>query len=326
VIANALNLPNVFDSDRGDVKDAVSSLSDLATYFAEISTYLTAEAGVPVPAALLVGSMGPDTILGRGGSESLYAFAGHDSMLGLAGNDVLHGGSGREILNGGAGADFLDGGLDFDFASYADSPSGVFARLDAGSGAFGEAQGDTYSGNMLYGNDGVDQLTGGAGADVLDGGASFDFTRYDLAASGVVVRLDQGGGTAGDALWDTYVSVEGAVGSEHPDVIVGSAEGNYIFGIGGNDCIYGFGGYDEIYGGGGADAFVFRASDLAGGVSTIRDFSAAEEDAVFLEGVDPSTVSAYQSDGDVVIAAAGGGGIVLAGTTLAQLDGHLVFI
>jgi serralysin len=239
----------------------------------------------------------------------------------------------------------LDGGLDFDFASYADSPSGVFARLDAGSGAFGEAQGDTYSGvegligsnhadilvgnaegNMLYGSDGVDQLTGGAGADVLDGGASFDFTRYDLAASGVVVRLDQGGGTAGDALWDTYVSVEGAVGSEHPDVIVGSAEGNYIFGIGGNDCIYGFGGYDEIYGGGGADAFVFRASDLAGGVSTIRDFSAAEEDAVFLEGVDPSTVSAYQSDGDVVIAAAGGGGIVLAGTTLAQLDGHLVFI
>jgi hypothetical protein len=47
---------------------------------------------------------------------------------------------------------------------------------------------------------------------------------------------------------------------------------------------------------------------------------------VFLEGVDPSTVSAYGSGGDVVIAAAGGGGIILAGTALAQLEGHLVFI
>jgi hypothetical protein len=71
---------------------------------------------------------------------------------------------------------------------------------------------------------------------------------------------------------------------------------------------------------------VFPASDLASDVTTIQGFSAAEGNAVFLEGVDPSTVSAYQSDGDVVIAAAGGGGIVLAGTTLAQLDGHLVFI
>jgi Ca2+-binding RTX toxin-like protein len=159
----------------------------------------------------------------------------------------------------------------------------------------------------------VDQLTGGEGADVLDGGAGFDFARYDLALSGVVIRLDQGGGTAGDAL------------GEHAEVIVGSAEGNYIFGLGGSDWIYGFGGYDEIYGGAGADAFVFRPSDLASGVSTIRDFSAAEDDAVFLEGVDPSTVSAYQSGADVVIVAAGSGGVVLAGTTLAQLEGHLLF-
>jgi hypothetical protein len=284
----------------------------------------------------LIGSQQTDVLVGDGGGNILYGGGAGDYLYGQGGNDHLVGGS---------GGDFLDGGSGFDFASYETSASGIFARLDIGSGTFGDAQGDTYAGvegltgsdyadilvgnaegNIIYGKDGVDQLTGGAGADVLDGGAGFDFTRYDLASSGVIVRLDQGGGTAGDALFDTYVSIEGAVSSEHADVIVGSAEGNYIFGVGGNDWIYGFGGYDELYGGGGADAFVFRASDVAGGVSTIRDFSGAEEDAVFLEGVDPSTVSAYQSDADVVIAAAGGGGVVLAGTTLAQLEGHLVFV
>jgi Ca2+-binding RTX toxin-like protein len=237
-----------------------------------------------------------------------------------------------------------NGGTGIDHVSYATSPSGVFVRLDIGSGIFGDAQGDTYTsienlmgsnhadilvgnaqGNYIYGLDGVDQLTGGAGADVLDGGAGFDFTRYELAASGVVVRLDQGGGTAGDALGDTFISIEGAVGSEHADVLVGSAQGNYIFGLGGNDWIYGFGGYDELYGGAGGDAFVFRASDLTSGVATVRDFSAAEGDAVMLEGIDPAVVSPYQSGADVVIAAAGGGGVVLAGTTLAQLEGHLLF-
>jgi Ca2+-binding RTX toxin-like protein len=173
--------------------------------------------------------------------------------------------------------------------------------------------------------DGIDNLTGGAGADFLDGGAGFDFVRYGLATSGVVVRLDQGGGSAGEALGDTYVSIEGAIGSQYDDVLVGSAEGNYIFGLNGDDWIYGFGGYDEIYGSAGEDMFVFRASDLVGGVATIRDFDPAEDDAVMLEGVDSATISAYQSGADVVLAAPGGGGVVLANTTLAQLEGHLLF-
>jgi Ca2+-binding RTX toxin-like protein len=282
-------------------------------------------------------------------SPSLTGFTQSDidgirAIYGPAPVSFKVGPGGDDVLIGGPGAEHFDGGSGFDFASYVASPSGVFARLDLGVGAFGDAELDAYAsiegligseyadilvgnaeGNIIYGGDGVDQLTGGAGADVLDGQAGFDFTRYDLAGSGVIVRLDQGGGTAGDALWDTYVSIEGAVGSEHADVIVGSAQGNYFFGVGGNDWIYGFGGYDEIYGGGGADAFVFRPSDLSSGVSTVRDFSAAEGDAVFLEGVDPAGVSAYQSGADVVIAAVGGGGVVLAGTTLGQLEGHLLF-
>jgi Ca2+-binding RTX toxin-like protein len=158
--------------------------------------------------------------------------------------------------------------------------------------------------------------TGGAGADVLDGGAGFDFTRYDLAGAGVTVRLDFGVGLGGDAAGDTYMSIEGAVGSESNDVLVGTSSGNYLFGLGGNDTIYGFGGFDENYGGAGADTFTFRAADLPGGFATIRDYSAGEGDGLVFEGVAQGSLEVYQSGADAVIQLAGGvGGVDGIGTS-----------
>jgi uncharacterized protein YndB with AHSA1/START domain len=284
----------------------------------------------------LIGSQQTDVLVGDEGGNILYGGGAGDYLYGQGGNDYVVGGSGGDILDGGSG---------FDFASYETSAGGVFARLDIGSGTFGDAQGDTYSSiegligssfadilvgnagaNQIYGGDGVDQLTGGAAADLLDGGASFDFARYDLAGSGVVARLDLGVGLNGDAAGDTYVSIEGLVGSEHSDVLVGTSAGNYLFGIGGNDTLYGFGGYDEIYGGAGADTFAFRAVDLPGGFATIRDYSAVEGDGLVFEGVAAGSLEMYQSGADTVIQLAGGaGGVVVANTSLAQLDGHLFF-
>jgi Ca2+-binding RTX toxin-like protein len=255
------------------------------------------------------------------------------------------GGPGNDILYSGAGPDVFSGGAGLDYASYTNALHGVVARLDASGLNTGDAAGDTYAGiegligsafadilvgnagaNQILGGDGVDQLTGGAGADLLDGGASFDFTRHDLAGSGVTVRLDLGVGLAGDAAGDTYVSIEGLVGSEHADILVGTSAGNYLFGIGGNDTLYGFGGYDEIYGGAGADTFAFRAADLPGGFATIRDYGANEGDGIVFEGVAPGGLEINQSGADAVIQLAGGaGGIVVANTTVAQLDGHLFY-
>jgi Ca2+-binding RTX toxin-like protein len=104
-----------------------------------------------------------------------------------------------------------------------------------------------------------------------------------------------------------------------------ASEGNYLFGVGGNDTLYSFGGYDEIYGGAGADTFAFRAADLPGAFSTIRDYSAVEGDGIVFEGVAAGSLEIYQSGTDAVIQLPGGvGGVVVAGTTVAQLDGQPV--
>jgi Ca2+-binding RTX toxin-like protein len=171
--------------------------------------------------------------------------------------------------------------------------------------------------------DGVDQLTGGLGADLLDGEASFDFARYDLAGSGVAVRLDLGVGLVGEAAGDTYVGIEGVVGSEHTDILVGTRDGNYLFGVGGGDYLYGGGGFDELYGGSGADVFVF--TDVHGAFATIRDFSPEEGDVVlFGGGLSPFNFDMYETGGDTVMQLFdGSGGVVVAHTTIAQLEWHI---
>jgi Ca2+-binding RTX toxin-like protein len=278
-------------------------------------------------------------------ADQLYGGDGDDYLVGQGGSDILDGGRDNDYLEGGQGADTLIGGDGIDTAAYVNSSAGVFARLDTKTGTLGEAEGDTYSGienlvgsafadmlvgdagdNSISGVGGNDQLTGGAGADLLDGGAGFDFARYELAASGVVARLDAGKGFTGDAAGDTYISIEGLVGSEDADLLVGTSGGNFLFGIGGNDTLYGLGGFDELYGGAGADTFAFRASDLPGGFANIRDFSAGEGDGIVFEGVAQGSLQIYQSGADAVIQLPGGiGGVVVANTSVAQLDGHLFF-
>jgi Ca2+-binding RTX toxin-like protein len=152
-------------------------------------------------------------------------------FFGNGGNDTMVGGSLNDSLNGGTGSDTL----------------------------VGNAGGDT-----LEGGTGADILDGGAGADVLDGGADFDFAYYITASGGVTARLDFASLNSGDAAGDTYVSVEGLVGSAFNDFLVGddvlgnylTAQGgdDYIAGRGGDDTIRGDDGNDQFWGGEGADA------------------------------------------------------------------------
>ncbi|KGM29976.1 hypothetical protein P409_35845, partial [Inquilinus limosus MP06] len=85
----------------------------------------------------------------------------NDTLIGDGGANVLAGGSGDDILHGGAGADTLQGGNGTDTADYAGSAAGVSVNLTAGTGAGGDAQGDTLSG--------IENLTGSGFADRLYG-------------------------------------------------------------------------------------------------------------------------------------------------------------
>src|SRR5262249_53762733 len=88
---------------------------------------------------------------------------------------------------------------------------------------------------------------------------------YSGAASRVAVDLIYGGGAVGwngnvyggsDAVGDSFVSVENAMGSAFDDSLTGSDIANRLDGGAGNDVLNGRGGDDTLIGGAGADHLV----------------------------------------------------------------------
>lgn len=159
----------------------------------------------------------------------------------------------------------------------------------------GSADSDSIIGSLeddeLFGEGGDDVITalagddilhGGSGSDYIDGGDGEDSVYYlgyvpdPGVYDGVIVDLDTGVGSRGDALGDVISDVENVVGSYMSDVIVGSSEDNKIFaetgndevhGGDGNDLLIGGGGHDVINGGSGDDVIEGNAGDdlLSGG-------------------------------------------------------------
>lgn len=221
--------------------------------------------------------------------------SGHDMLHGGAGNDTLLGQAGNDTLEGGTGADILDGGTGFDTADFSRAASAVTVDLTSG-GTRGEALGDKYSnieqvigssfndillgsagadvldgraGNdVIRGRDGNDTLRGGTGADTLDGGTGFDTATYYDSANGVVLSLLTALGTGGDALGDSFISIERVQGSNTgADSLTGSNSFDVLEGHGGNDQLFGLVGNDYLHGGDGDDMLTGGAGNdtLVGG-------------------------------------------------------------
>lgn len=93
----------------------------------------------------------------------------------------------------------------------------------------GTAGNDQYIGTAFN-----DTFEGSAGADILNGGSGFDFVSFAHAKSGVIASVT--GGSGGDAAGDTYVGIEGLVGSSFDDVFFGNGSAFLRGGLG--DDIY----------------------------------------------------------------------------------------
>jgi Ca2+-binding RTX toxin-like protein len=184
----------------------------------------------PLPGLSINGTNFNDTLFGTANADEIHGGNGADVLFGYGGNDFLFGDAGNDTLIGGAGADALNGGTGFDTASYASSANSVYVNLAANTGAFGDAQGDTFSSiervvgsnhiDVLIANDTGITLEGGGGHDYLTGGAGFDFLN---------------GGTGDDMLtggdgWDVLT---GGAGADHfvftpsagPDLITDFQQG-----------------------------------------------------------------------------------------------------
>ena len=108
---------------------------------------------------------GSDLICGRGGADSLKGGPGRDLVIGNGGRDRLGGNGGRDRLAGRKGGDLLRGGTRGD-------------RLGGGRGR-----------DRLRGLGGDDRLFGGKGRDLLRGGAGSD--RCDGAAGGAELGCER---------------------------------------------------------------------------------------------------------------------------------------
>jgi Ca2+-binding RTX toxin-like protein len=226
-----------------------------------------------------------ENLLGSAFSDILGGTDGGNAIVGGAGNDSIYGAGGDDVLTGGAGGDLLDGQGGLDTASYNEAAAGVTAFLGGAQLNTGEAAGDSYAsienligstfadalggtdvqnaifgggGNdLIYGAGGDDVLEGGAGGDALDGQAGYDYASYSQASSGVWALL--GGGAflnQGEAIGDTYTSIEGLLGSNHADFLVGDGGNNTLQGQDGNDWLFGNDGEDYLVGGNGNDILV----------------------------------------------------------------------
>ena len=217
------------------------------------------------------GTADNDVLYGNYADNYMYGIEGNDTFMGSDGNDEMHGSDGDDTVN------------------YSSSPKAVTVNLMKGSGKGGYAQGDSYVSienvkgsqykdtifgdnkkNVLDGGHGDDYLAGGGGddeliggvgndileggigADFLDGGSDNDTASYANAASAVIADLIRGG-VYGEALGDTYKSIENLTGSAYSDGLYGDNSDNVISGGGSKDFLHGRGGNDTLNGDAGDD-------------------------------------------------------------------------
>ena len=223
-------------------------------------------------ADILNGNSANDTLLGGNGDDRLYGGGGNDTLDGGAGLDTavyigarsaytISTANGVTTVTGPDGEDRLSNveRLQFDDMTILLNDPGVnLSGTAAADTLTGTASDDILSGlggnDVLNGLDGNDILFGGAGADQLNGGNGIDTAWYENTAGGIlVVDLLNTSQNTGEAVGDTYNSIERVVGSTGDDIIRGTAATDYFVGREGNDVFLGRGGGDVFDGGAGID-------------------------------------------------------------------------
>ena len=225
----------------------------------------------------LQGGSGSDTLTGDDNNNTLFGMVGVDVLDGGLGNDSVEGGEGNDFLTGGLGADHLDGGDGFDVTMYNGSSEGVTVSLLTGTGAGGDAEGDTLIG--------IEEISGSSHDDILIAGNT---SALFLGEAGNDTLT---GGAANDTLigGDGNDTLSGGAGS---DFLEGRDGADIFDGQEGNDLIIGGTGDDQLAGGTGIDTFGFFGGD---GHDVIADFGSSDQ--IMLYGINADSISILAGGG-----------------------------
>ena len=141
----------------------------------------------------------------------------------------------------------------------------------------------TAGDDVICGLGGSDTLNGKGGDDTLIGGSGFDYAAYNHDPAGVTVDLAGGTGTDGDGDTDSYIGIEGIVGSTEADTLTGDGRLNQVYPLGGDDVVAGGGGFDYV-------AFAISPGPI---VVDLREGTASGEGADTLSGFEAVVASPF---------------------------------
>lgn len=156
-------------------------------------------------------------------------------------------------------------------------------NIDAGAGAdviFGSSQSD-----ILRLGKGEDRVFGSHGGDYIDGGEGSDTVDYWTSTVGLLADLQFPLLNLGLAAGDTYVSVEGVIGSGFSDNLRGDRAENNLRGGDGNDVLHGRSGDDRLFGQAGNDVLLggAGADTIDGGAGVDRVAYWTDTNAVLVD-------------------------------------------
>lgn len=211
-----------------------------------------------------------EQLYGSNHADLLVADAGNNTIWGASGNDSLYGGWGADSILGGNGNDVISGG---DFISWFHLGNDAADTLRGGNG--NDTLRSYYGETILEGGAGADRFeayfTGAPQSTDAGDIAPGTTVTYENSSTGLYLDLSYAGRNTGEAAGDTYVNIQGVIGTDFNDTVHGNGGHNWLSSGEGNDSIHGRDGKDTIVASYGSDTI-----DGGGNYDTF-DLSAAEE-------------------------------------------------
>lgn len=283
-----------------------------------------------------------NVLVGNGAANVINGLVGADTMSGGGGNDTYVIDNAGDIVTEAAneGVDLVQSSITYTLTNNVENltltgsaalngTGNALANVIIGNSGVNTLSGgtgaDTLVGNggndTLLGGDGDDVLNGGTGADVLNGGAGFDTASYENATAGVYAHTGSPASNAGEAVGDTYSSVEGLRGSAYADDLIlvtsvgrmhGGAGNDYLtfvgtqvemYGEAGADSLHAGGGNDQLYGGADNDDVIGYGGDdfLDGGTGVDWMVGGAGHDTYVVDNTGDSAIENAGEGTDTVL-------------------------